>query len=79
MINYKKAIVCDLDGTLAKSKSSLTPEMSDVLCQILSKYYLVVVSGGAYSQFQKQFLSSFNCPKELWRNLYFFPTMGSTC
>ncbi|TSC70073.1 MAG: HAD-superfamily hydrolase [Parcubacteria group bacterium Gr01-1014_46] len=79
MINNKKAIVCDLDGTLAKSKSSLTPEMSEVLCKLLSKHYLVVVSGGAYSQFQKQFLTNFSCPKELLKNLSFFPTMGSTC
>ncbi len=75
----KKAIVCDLDGTLAKSKTSLTPEMADVICKLLPNYYFVVVSGGAYSQFQKQFLSSFNCPKELLKDLYLFPTMGSTC
>ncbi len=79
MINNKKVIVCDLDGTLAKSKSTLTPEMSDVLCRLLSKHYIAVVSGGAYSQFQKQFLSSFNCDKEKFKNLSFFPTMGSTC
>lgn len=79
MVNNKKAIVCDLDGTLAKSKSSLTPEMAEVLCKILHNYYLVVVSGGAYSQFQKQFLEGFSCPKELLQNLSLFPTMGSTC
>lgn len=79
MNNYKKAIVADLDGTLAKSKSSLTTEMADIICKLLSKYYFVVVSGGAYEQFEKQFLSSFNCPKELMKNLYLFPTMGSTC
>lgn len=78
-MNPKKAIVCDLDGTLAKSKTSLTPEMADVICKLLPNYYFVVVSGGAYSQFQKQFLSSFNCPKDLMKNLYLFPTMGSTC
>jgi len=79
MINYKKAIVCDLDGTLAKSKSSLTSEMAEVICGLLPKYNFVVVSGGAFSQFEKQFLSSFTCPKELMKNLYLFPTMGSTC
>ncbi len=78
MIN-KKVIVCDLDGTLAKSKSSLTEDMSNALCKVLLKYNLVVVSGGAYSQFQKQFLSSFKCSEDLLKNLYFFPTMGSTC
>ncbi len=75
----KKAIVCDLDGTLAKSKTSLTPEMADVITRLLPNYYFVVVSGGAYGQFQKQFLSSFDCPKDLLRDLYLFPTMGSTC
>ncbi len=79
MINYKKTIVCDLDGTLARSKSSLTPEMAEVICRLLPKYSFVVVSGGAFSQFEKQFLSSFSCPKELMKNLYLFPTMGSTC
>lgn len=75
----KKVIVCDLDGTLAKSKSSLTKEMSDVICKVLKNHYFIVVSGGAYSQFEKQFLSTFTCPKELLTNLYLFPTMGSAC
>lgn len=79
MINNKKAIVCDLDGTLAKSKSSLTSEMAETICGLLPKYYFIVVSGGAFPQFEKQFLSSFNCPKELMKNLYLFPTMGSSC
>ena len=57
MILYKKAIVCDLDGTLAKSKSTLSPEMAEVLCKLLEKYFIVIVSGGAYHQFEKQFLS----------------------
>jgi phosphomannomutase len=79
MINNKKVIAFDLDGTLAESKSTLTREMSEVLTQLLSKYSIAVISGGAYSQFQKQFLASFDCPKDLLGNLYLFPTMGSTC
>ncbi len=75
----KKVIACDLDGTLAPSKSSLSKEMSDVICQILPRYTLAVISGGAFAQFQKQFLSSLECPKELYKNLYLFPTMGSSC
>lgn len=75
----KKVIACDLDGTLAPSKSSISSEMSDVLCRILGKYSLAVISGGAFPQFQKQFLSGLLCPKDLLKNLYLFPTMGSTC
>lgn len=78
MIN-KKAIVCDLDGTLALSKSPLSTEMAEVLCDLLKNHYLVVVSGGSYAQFDKQFLSHLNCPQELLKNLYIFPTMGGTC
>lgn len=79
MINDKKVIAFDLDGTLAESKSSLTSEMSEVLSKLLEKYSLAVISGGAYPQFQKQFLNNFGAPKELLKNLYLFPTMGSTC
>ena len=75
----KKVIVCDLDGTLTESKSKLTPEMSEVLCGILSRHYLVVVSGGAYSQFQKQFLSQLHCGENQLKNLSLFPTNGTTC
>ncbi len=78
MINNKKVIAFDLDGTLAESKSKLTEEMSEVLAKLLEKYYIAVISGGAYGQFQKQFLSSFSAPKEFLKNLYLFPTMGST-
>ncbi|MSU45248.1 MAG: HAD-IIB family hydrolase [Candidatus Zambryskibacteria bacterium] len=78
-MNFKKAIICDLDGTLALSKSPLSTEMAEVLCGILRNHYLVVISGGSYTQFDKQFLSHLNCPEELLKNLYLFPTMGGTC
>ncbi len=75
----KKVIVCDLDGTLTESKSTLSQSMAEVLCQILSKHFLVVISGGTFSQFQKQFLSQLSCGPELLQNLYLFPTMGGAC
>lgn len=78
-MNTKKAIVCDLDGTLAESKSLLSPEMADVICRLLPKYFFAVVSGGAFSQFEKQFVSQIHCPPEYLQNLSFFPTMGGTC
>ena len=78
-MNNKKVIVCDLDGTLTESKSALSAEMDEVLCRLLSKHFLAVVSGGSYKQFQKQFLSRLHCGEEQLKNLYLFPTNGSTC
>lgn len=78
-IDNKKVIVCDLDGTLTESKLILSKEMADVLCGVLRRHFLVVISGGAFSQFQKQFLSHFSCSSELMQNLLLFPTSGSTC
>ncbi|HBD24515.1 MAG: hypothetical protein A2566_03825 [Candidatus Zambryskibacteria bacterium RIFOXYD1_FULL_40_13] len=77
--NNKKVIACDLDGTLAESKSTLSHDMASVLCSVLRRHFLVIVSGGTFSQFQKQFLSQFSCEPELLSNLYLFPTNGSTC
>ena len=75
----KKVIACDLDGTLAPSKSFLEKEMAEVIFKILEKYKLAVISGGSYKQFEKQFISQLSINKELFRNLYLFPTNGSTC
>ncbi len=75
----KKVIVCDLDGTLAASKSPLGEDMAEVLGHVLKRYTICVVSGGAYSQFEKQFLSQLHIEKDLFKNLYLFPTNGTTC
>ena len=78
-MDNKKVIVCDLDGTLTPSRASLSRDMAEVLCHILSRHFLAVISGADYSQFQKQFLSQLHCNEGLLRNLSLFPTMGSTC
>ncbi len=75
----KKVIVCDLDGTLAVSKSPLAQDMAEVLGHVLRKRLIAVVSGGSFSQFEKQFLSRLECSPDQLKNLYLFPTMGSTC
>ena len=78
-MNNKKVIVSDLDGTLTESKSLISPEMAEVICRLLSKHFLAVVSGGSYTQYQKQFLSGLSCGEEKLKNLSLFPTNGSTC
>jgi phosphomannomutase len=75
----KKVIVCDLDGTLAVSKSPLSKDMAEVLCHLLETHYLAVISGGSYTQFQKQFLTKLPCGPDHLKNLSIYPTMGSTC
>ncbi len=73
-----KVIACDLDGTLAPSKSSLKPDMAEVIIKILDKYKMAVVTGGSYEQFKKQFIMNLPQINSL-ANLYLFPTNGSAC
>jgi len=73
----KKLIVFDLDGTLAKSKSPMEEEMSILLGKLLETHSVAVMSGGSYSQYQKQFLASLNCKKELLKKLFLFPTCST--
>lgn len=73
----KKLIIFDLDGTLTASKAPLAPDMAEVLKKLLSRAMIAVISGGSYGQYQKQFLSYFNCPPELLPKLILVPTNGS--
>ncbi|MFA7216373.1 MAG: HAD-IIB family hydrolase [Candidatus Paceibacterota bacterium] len=74
-----KVIVCDLDGTLTKSKSDLEKEMSHKICQVLKNNRFAVISGAGFPQFQSQFLSQLDFSNELKKNLFIFPTNGSSC
>jgi HAD superfamily hydrolase (TIGR01484 family) len=75
----KKAIVCDMDGTLTESKSTLTRSMSETICKVLETHFMAVVSGGDYPQFEKQFLSHMVCSDERLTKLLVFPTSGAEC
>ena len=72
----KKLIVFDLDGTLAKSKSSLDAEMSTLLQDLLSVVKVAVISGGDWPQFEEQVLSHLPHDAEL-QNLSLLPTCGT--
>lgn len=75
----RKVIVSDLDGTLAPSKSPVSRDMAEVICHVLMRLKIAVVSGGAFHQFEKQFLSQLTCGPECLKNLSIFPTNGSSC
>src|ERR1035441_2246195 len=72
----KKLIVFDLDGTLAESKSSLDAEMSGLLHDLLGIVKVAVISGGDWSQFEKQLLSNLPHDEHLV-NLSILPTCGT--
>ncbi len=78
-MEQKKVIVCDLDGTLAESKSTLSDSMSKTIGEMLKTHYFAVISGGDWPQFEKQFLSNFHIEPGRMRNLFLFPTSGAEC
>jgi HAD superfamily hydrolase (TIGR01484 family) len=72
----KKLIVFDLDGTLAESKSSIDTEMSALMHDLLGIVKVAVISGGDWSQFEKQLLSNFPHDERL-KNMSLLPTCGT--
>ncbi|MGA3011147.1 MAG: HAD-IIB family hydrolase [Terracidiphilus sp.] len=72
----KKLIVFDLDGTLAPSKSALDEETAALLHDLLGVVKVAVISGGAWSQFEKQLLSDIPHDGSL-ANLSLLPTCGT--
>jgi len=72
-LSRKRIIIFDLDGTLAKSKSSLDKEMAGLTRELLRRRYVAVASGGAFTQFKAQFLSELPSDSN-FRNLFLFPT-----
>src|SRR5580704_8853316 len=73
-----RVVVFDLDGTLAESKQRMTPEMGELLAQLLEKAEVAVMSGGSWAQFQQQFLIDFPANTKFDR-LYLFPDNAAMC
>jgi HAD superfamily hydrolase (TIGR01484 family) len=72
----KRLIVFDLDGTLAPSKSPIDPEMAALLDSLLAIVKVSVISGGDWSQFEKQVLANLAHDDRL-KNLSLLPTCGT--
>ncbi len=72
----KKLIVFDLGGTLAESKSALDPAMAPLLHDFLGIAKVAVMSGGDWSQVEKQLLSNLPHDESLV-NLSHLPTCGT--
>ncbi|NUR58410.1 MAG: HAD-IIB family hydrolase [Catenulispora sp.] len=72
-----RVVAFDLDGTLAESKSAITPRMAALLARLLDEVQVCVISGGAFPQFQTQLLDHLPAgPQELAR-LNLMPTNGT--
>jgi HAD superfamily hydrolase (TIGR01484 family) len=72
----KKLIVFDLDGTLAESKSPVDSEMAGLLNGLLGIVKVSVISGGNWTQFEKQVLANLTDDDRL-KNLSLLPTCGT--
>jgi HAD superfamily hydrolase (TIGR01484 family) len=72
----RKLIVFDLDGTLAESKASIDSEMGTLLDSLLKIVKVSVISGGDWSQFEKQVVAHLSQDEHL-KNLSLLPTCGT--
>lgn len=70
-------IAFDIDGTLTRSKLPLDSEMAGLLCQLLGKFKVAIISGAGYEQFKWQILDCLPCSSEQMRSLYLLPVDGT--
>ncbi len=77
-IKDKELIVFDLDGTLARTKSTIDSEMSKLVEKLLTHKKMAVIGGGKLELFQHQFLNELKIPSELLNNLYLFPVTATS-
>lgn len=77
-ISSKKLFIFDLDGTLAESKSIISPKISKLLLELLADKQVAIISGGKFSQFEKQLISKLKIDKRLFKNLTIFPTNSTS-
>lgn len=72
----KQLVVFDLDGTLAKSKAPLGAGMGKLLGRLMTVARVAIISGGTWTQFQKQLLPYLPTDGRLAR-LSMLPTTGT--
>lgn len=72
----KKIIVFDLDGTLAESKAAIDNEMAKLVHDLLKITRVAIISGGAWTQFEKQVIAHLPAGSDLSK-LSILPTCGT--
>lgn len=72
-----KAMIFDLDGTLAPSKQGMQPEMAKTFAQLTRVLPTGVISGGSFEQFSRQLLTQIEPLNYEPQNLHLMPTCGT--
>src|SRR4051812_21557797 len=75
-------VAFDLDGTLAESKLPIRKDMARLLQELAQHLKISVISGGSYSNFEKQVLSVWkeSLPSDaINENLILLPLDGMEC
>jgi hypothetical protein len=72
-----KAVVFDLDDTLAPSKQPVAPAMGAALCSLLQRVPVCIISGGLFRQIRVQVLDRLPATEGLLARLYVMPTCGT--
>ncbi|MGV8896755.1 MAG: HAD-IIB family hydrolase [Rhodoglobus sp.] len=72
-----RAVVFDLDDTLAPSKSTMDPAMSTALAKLLDRVPVSIISGGRFEQFESQALNGFHASDDALSRLHLMPTCGT--
>ncbi|MCV7180137.1 HAD hydrolase family protein [Mycolicibacterium sphagni] len=71
-----RAVMFDLDGTLAASKSDISPATARMLCALVAVIDVCIISGGSFEQFEAQVLRHLDGLPDLKR-LHLMPTCGT--
>lgn len=72
-----KLIAFDMDGTLAASKSAIDDEMALLLKILCSEFFIAIISGWDFPQFQKQLLPYLQRDATFLEKLFILPTCGT--
>jgi len=73
-----RAVLFDLDNTLADSFTRITPDVADGLTRLLSRIPVAIMSGATLERMQKDVISALP-PSAKLSNLYLFPDTASCC
>lgn len=73
----RAVIAFDLDDTLAVTKSPISPRMSELLRELLKRFKVCVITGGAFEQMKKQVVDQLNADDDALANLHLMPTCGT--
>jgi phosphomannomutase len=72
-----RLLAFDLDGTLAVSKSPISPQMASLLGRVIRRFDVCVISGGAFEQLQLQVVDRLDLDAASRERLHLMPTSGT--